>query len=473
MPLKTPHTQHSSSATRQAGKDIAGVLHILSKTDLARIKERSMILTETAIEHIKLERETQQAVARHESMERKRRMMEKEAEVRARREQSAMEMELDAERQALLSGNEMVNNQHLESLRKINSLSVAAIGYQLCDSLKEHQRERKIVETRYDNVHDSIMERDRRCNNQKRKDDESIAFAKRMEARQMLEVQIAERQRQLIRDEEAKDIESRKILDLYKQYEVEERKKTEQHREKQMEMMRQVTETNERIKDMKEQMLIRDKKEEIAAAAYLRNKVLEEEAKLNENARIRKLKELRIAKLRAQQEKAQDKEALQDEIRSKKSYEETEKKARLKKEQDKEKKQMLLQSIMQDRKKQEIFHIEQSKRMRALDANTDLIGQQQAESEYQRLKAAEIAINARNVMHNTLLLQQIEANNQRRIKDRLFEQNDAKLIEKKAMKDSILAEKVRIDTLQKLKTGGVSEKYLRNLRRMEINETNA
>ncbi|KAF1792248.1 hypothetical protein GQ600_21087 [Phytophthora cactorum] len=259
---------HRSSVTRLAGKDIAGVSRVVAKSELEQIKQRSVILTDAAAQQLKSEREAQQAVSRHASEERKRRMMEKEIEVRARREQSAMEMELEAERKALLTGNEMINNQHLESLQ--------------------------------------------------RKDAEVEAHAKRMEARQVLEEQISERHKQSIREEEAKDIEAQKILKIYKQYEVEEQRKLEQHHKRQKETMRQVAQTNEQIKHMKEQMVIRDKKEEMAAAAYLRRKALEEEAKLQEEARIRKSKELRTAKLRAQQEKAHDKQAIQDEFRARK-----------------------------------------------------------------------------------------------------------------------------------------------------------
>lgn len=473
MTVKTPPTQHRSSVTRLAGKDIAGVTRVVAKSDLEQIKQRAVILTDAAAKQLKLERETQQADSRHESQERKRRMMEKEIEVRARREQSAMEMELEADRKALLTGNEMVNNQHLESLRKINSLAIAATGYQLCDALQEHQRERQVMESRYSNIHDNIMERERRRDIQRRKDAEVEAHEKRMEARQVLEEQIAERHKKGIREEEAKDIEAQKILKTYKQYELEEQRKIEQQRENQKEAMRQVAQTNDRIKQMKEMMAIREKKEELAASAYLRKKALEEEAKLQEEARIRKSKELRTAKLRAQQEKAQDKQAIQDEFRAKKAYEETEKNTRLKEKREKERKIALTQSILQDRKKQEVFHAEQAQRMRYLDANTERIGQLQVEREYQHHKAIEAAAKEREFKHGDLLQQQIESNEQRRMKAKMFEQNDAKFLKKKALKESILAEKVRVDTLQRLQKGGVPEEYLRELSRMNINETNA
>ncbi|RLN56552.1 hypothetical protein BBJ29_002198 [Phytophthora kernoviae] len=473
MNVTTPPRQRRSRVTRLAGKDIAGVTKIVAQSDLEQIKKRAVILTDEAATRLKQEHDVQQAYSRHESHERKRRMMEKEIEVRARREQSAMEMELEADRKALLTDDEVLRHRHLESLRKINSLAMQAKGYQLCDSLKERQKEREVIESRYSNIHDSIMERDRRRDIQKRKDDEAEAHVKRLEARQVLEEQIAERHKKAIWEEETKAIEAEKILKTYKQYEVEEQKKLEQQREHAKQTMRQVAQTNDHIRKMKEEMVIREKHEEMVAAAYLRKKALEEEAKLQEEDRIRKSKELRTAKLRAQQEKVQDKQAIQDAFRAKKASEEAEMNARLKERLDREKKKAMMQSILQDRKRQESFHAEQASRLRGLDANMDRIGQEQVERVYQHHKALDIAARERDFMHGEQIKQQIESNEQRRMKAKMFEQNDAKFLKKKALKESILAEKVRQNTLHKLEKQGVPEEYLRELSRMTINESNA
>lgn len=133
----------------------------------------------------------------------------------------------------------------------------------------------------------------------------------------------------------------------------------------------------------------------------------------------------------------------------------------------------MMQSILQDRKKQEAFHAEQAQRLRDLDASMEWIGQKQVEREYQDYKAAEAAAKERDFKHGDLLQQQIEANEQRRVKAKMVEQNDAKFLKKKTLKESILAEKVRVDTLQRLQKRGVPEQYLRELSRMNINETNA
>ncbi|RLN37897.1 hypothetical protein BBJ28_00005233 [Nothophytophthora sp. Chile5] len=474
MGVKTPPLQQKrAAATRMAGKDIAGVTKVVAQSELEQIKQRAVIITDSVARQMKQEHEAQQAATRHESQERKRRMMDKEIAVRARREQSAMEMELEADRKALLTDDEVQRHPHLVSLRKINSLALQASGYQLCDALKGHQKERQQMEARYNNIHDSIMERDRIRDIQQRKSDEAEAHTKRMEARQVLEEQIAERQKKAMWEEEAKAIEAQKILKTYKQYEIEEQQKLEQHRERAKEITRQVAQTNDRIRQMKEDAIARDKQEELVAAAYLRKKGLEEEAKQQEEIRIRKSKELRTAKLRAQQEKAQDKQAIQDEFRAKKAFEDTEKNIRLKEKRDRENKAALTQSILLDRKRQEAFHAEQAGRLRDIDANMDRIGRQQVERDYQHHKAIATAAKERELQHGEQLRQQIESNEQNRRKAKMFEQNDAMFLKKKALKESILAEKVRQSTLHKLQKQGVPEEYLRELGHMKINETNA
>lgn len=436
-------------------------------------QQRAVILTDSELATLKQDKDAQVAVTRHESQERKRRMLDKELEVRARREQSAMEMELEAERRAPLTGDEALFHPHLESLRKISSLALQATGYLKCDQLRERQKGRQAMEDKYNLVHDSIMERDRIAELQQRREDQEVARTKRVEAREMLEHQIAERQKKAIWEEEAKAIEAQKILNTYKQYEAEERGKLEQHREHKKIVAQQVADTNDSIKRMKLAAVAREKQEEMVAAAYLRKKAQEEEAHMQEQMRLRKAKELRVAKLRAQQEKAQDKQAELDEFRAKRAFEETEKKARLKEKHDRETKSALMQSIDADRKRQEAFRAENRLRERQLDAHMDLIGLQHVDQEYHERKAAEEAAKAEALKHGELVRQQIAGNEQRRQKARMFEANDAKFLIKKNKKESILAEKVRRDTLLRLQKEGVPEEYLRGLARMTIDETNA
>lgn len=432
-----------------------------------------MILTDNDMNDLKHAQERQLAATRYESQEHKRKMMEKELAVRARREQSAMEMEMENEQKALLTGEEVLRNQHLLSIRRINSLTLQASGYKLCDELQAHKKVREQTEATYDRLHDSIMERERVTELQLRQEREADARQKRVNARHMLEEQIAEREKKAIWEEEAKAVEAQKILTTYKQYEAEEKRKMELQVERKRELTAAVAVTNERVKSMKEDAVRREKQEEMVVVAYLRKKVAEEEAKAQEAQRVRKAKELRVAKLRAQQEKAQDKQATQDEFRAKKASDEAETSMRDKERREREAKAALSQTIGRDRERQAAFHDEQKRQQRQLDLHMDAITQAHVEQEHQHQRAALQAAKERELEHGQVLRQQIEGNAARRTKAKLFEQDDAKFLKKKATRESILAEKVRQDALRKLQRQGVPEEYLRELKSMQINEANA
>lgn len=432
-----------------------------------------MILTDDDLKHLKQDHDQQLSATRHESEERKRKMMEKELAVRARREQSALEMEIEAEKKALLTGEEVLRNQHLTSIRRINSLALQATGYQLCDELQGHKKARAQMEARYERVHDSIMERERVTELQVRKEREAEAQQKRIEARQMLEQQIGERQKKAIWEEEAKAIEAQKILKTYKQYEAEEAQKLEQQHARRQVMMQDIAHTNERIKQMKEDAAARERQEEMAVAAYLRKKALDEDAKAQEAQRLRKSKELRIAKLRAQQEKAQDKQAMQDAFKAKQASEAAEKSMRAKEAREREAKAALAQTIARDRQRQEAFHATQKEQQRQADLCMDALAQAHVEQEFQHERAALRAAKERERQHGQELCAQIASNAARRTKAKLFEHDDAKVGKKKAARECILAEKVRLDTLRRLQRQGVPEEYLRELKDMQITESNA
>lgn len=463
-----------SSANREAGKDIAGVsTKVLAPTDLDRIKKESVILTDDELRQRKKQQEQQLVATRHEAQERKRHMMEKELQVRARREQTAMEMELEAERKALLTNDDVLQHQHLVSMRRINSLALQATGYMACDALQQHHKIRDAVETKYDRLHDQIMEKERVDELQQRAVDAAVAQAKRIEARQMLEQQIADRHKKKMYEEEAKAIEAQKILHTFKQYEAEEQRKVQQRKDQVHVMMAEVTKTNEQINAMKEAQHRREKYEEQVAAAYLRKKAADEEAKLQEEARIRKAKELRVAKLRAQQEKAQDKCAAHDEFRAKKAWEEREMQARRKEQHDRDKREQTMLQILDDRKRQEAFHAQQRAQHLQMEQHLDQLTAERTEDEYRKQQAKLVAARERQRRQGEVLQDQIQENQQLRAKAKLFAANDATYSKKKAMKESIIADKYRRETLARLEKQGVAEEYLRELKRMQITEHNA
>merc|ERR1719247_2068721 len=140
--------------------------------------------------------------------------------------------------------------------------------------------------------------------------------------------QIKDRQAQRMREEESRDQERAFIL---KQIESLKAEEVEQQRQKKMAAARLMTEVNAAntaAMKIKEEKMLAEKLEEQKIIEYQENKELREREQEAEKERLAAEKELETAKLRARQEKAQDKASEMDALRAKRAMEAAERAAR-------------------------------------------------------------------------------------------------------------------------------------------------
>ncbi|RHY68473.1 hypothetical protein DYB30_001041 [Aphanomyces astaci] len=466
-------TRHNGRPGRsnigQAGKAIstpALAASIVSSDDLERIRHNSTILTDNDLARLAKESEQSKLASRAKAQDRKNRMVEKELQVRARREQYATQMELDAERNSVLSKADMQRVEHLDDVKHIQSLVAKAMAVTGCDVQRQEQGEARQIEASYNQRIERGMENDRIAELRERDRVATDARDKRVEARKMLEGQINERLKQQIREEEAKAIEAKKILLVYKQYEKEEEAKVTAHRAQVQATIAQIAATNEDIKEMKAEAARREAHEEQVAARYLREKAREEERQQLEHEAIKKSKELRVAKLRAQQEKAQDKRMAQDEFKAKKAFEANEKAMRQKEADDRAKKRETAETIDRERKQQESFKAAE----RSANAAQERLADHVAQCIDQETHAKRMAVRAKEVdAHESYidkLNQQFQDNATRRKNKAALETNENAAQVKKAAKEAIVVDKIRQDAIQKLQKQGVPPEYLRPLQKL-------
>ncbi|RQM20764.1 hypothetical protein B5M09_003368 [Aphanomyces astaci] len=445
-------TRHNGRPGRsnigQAGKAIstpALAASIVSSDDLERIRHNSTILTDNDLARLAKESEQSKLASRAQAQDRKNRMVEKELQVRARREQYATQMELDAERNSVLSKADVQRVEHLDDVKHIQSLVAKAMAVTGCDVQRQEQDETRQIEASYNQRIERGMENDRIAELRERDRVATDAREKRVEARKMLEGQINERLKQQIREEEAKAIEAKKILLVYKQYEKEEEAKVTAHR-----VMHTPTLAHE----------------EQVAARYLREKAREEERQLLEHEAIKKSKELRVAKLRAQQEKAQDKRMAQDEFKAKKAFEANEKAMRQKEADDRAKKRETAETIDRERKQQESFKAAERSANAAQERLADHVAQcidQETHAKRMAVRAKEVDAHASYI---DKLNQQFQDNATRRKNKAALETNENAAQVKKAAKEAIIVDKIRRDAIQKLQKQGVPPEYLRPLQKL-------
>ncbi|EQC31509.1 hypothetical protein SDRG_10683 [Saprolegnia diclina VS20] len=450
-----------------AGKEIVSTT-VVHANDLERIRQQSAIVTDRDMALRLKANEQAKMASRASAQERKNRMVEKELQVRTRREQYATQMELEAERHSLLTKDDLQRHAHLDSVKYIQSLVAKASAATGCDGQLREQAETRQHEAAYNQRLDRLMDADRTRDLLARDEAEKVAREKRVAARKMLEGQILEHQKQQIREEEAKAIEAKKILQVYKQYEVEEQAKVAAHRVQVQHTLQQIAVTNEEIKQMKADAIAQERHEEQVAAKYLRDKAREEERLLNEKAAIRKSQELRTAKLRAQQEKAQDKQLAQDEFKAKKAFEANEKAMRQKEADEKRLKRELAETIDRERKEQEARKRDEQRYIEQQEKRTNDVGKRILEREDAKKRLEKEQRDEAHAQYLLRLNQQFDDNATRRKNKAALETNANAQNVKKMAKELIVVDKIRQDALQKLQKQGVPEAYLRDLQRLDI-----
>ncbi|RLO01659.1 hypothetical protein DYB28_015349, partial [Aphanomyces astaci] len=185
-----------------------------------------------------------------------------------------------------------------------------------------------------------------------------------------------------------------------------------------------------------------------------------------EHEAIKKSKELRVAKLRAQQEKAQDKRMAQDEFKAKKAFEANEKVMRQKEADDRAKKRETAETIDRERKQQEAFKAAERSANAAQERLADHVAQcidQETHAKRMAVRAKEVDAHASYI---DKLNQQFQDNATRRKNKAALETNENAAQVKKAAKEAIVVDKIRRDAIQKLQKQGVPPEYLRPLQKL-------
>lgn len=458
-----PATPSSSSSDQLSSPHT-----VVRLTDLRRMQQLSHIQTDEYLAQAQALQAQQHESSRVESNARKAKMIEKETQVRARREQMALASELEQAQSRALDDVDVMTHAHLDSVKRIQSLAQGASAFMAREAQLVQAQGRVASEEAYSRHWEHVMERDRVAELDARQVSRARAQAKRLEGRRQLEDQIRERERLALRAEEAKAHEGAKILELYQNYEREDERKREQHRAHVEASIAQVVETNAQIQKMKQLAKAREAEDERVAFRYLVAKAEEEEKKAHEAERVKKSKEAKMLKMRAQQEKVADTRAAQDELRAKRAYEAKEKGTREKEVRDREFKKAAMAQVMSERRFQERFKQGQAELSKRQESLTVEMARRGMEEEHARRQLVEQRKVEEKQRYKDLLGKQLEDNAQARDRARMFQKNANSQGKKQVLKEHIVVDKIRTSVLQKLQKEGVNEQYLRELRQLDI-----
>lgn len=132
----------------------------------------------------------------------------------------------------------------------------------------------------------------------------------------------------------------------------EDMRKAEIKKQKNKQMIAEVEVSNKHALDAKQAKVVREKEEEMAIVRYNLERDAKEQARLEEERRIKEEKEYEIQRLREMQEKAADRQAEIDALRAKRAFEEGERQFRAKEKAETEKRARQAADMEYARKKQ-------------------------------------------------------------------------------------------------------------------------
>ena len=436
---------------------------VISGNELDRLRKLATVVNKADVERQRQEAEKAKQAAQAKARERKEKMIAMEAKRKANLAKSDLEVEDEGKMSNLLENAERARDEQLDDVKHMNQMML----YAKCVTIRDAQLlEKQMIQKEkadHEKAIDMLMEQERLKAIELTEERERQKQEERLRGAAIIRMQIEQREKERIREQEQLDMEREAMLRQIERLKQAEKEKEEVRRVQGKELLEEAASAN--AEQIKRKELVRQKlaDEEQRIAAYIAEKDRKEQERqeaLDEEVR-KKAEE--TARLRAMQEKAADKQAEADALRAKRAQEDYERAWRKKEKEAQEKKDRMLSDIMMSR--------EQAKKMKE---KVQAEAAQAEKSQFERIlkvqKAAasaendrELADKQRRLAHNEDIRKQIAENDESRQRNRqeFLEEGQkiryAKTLEKKRL------EAIKQRKLAELQRSGVPEKYLAEL----------
>jgi len=324
----------------------------ISEQQLNAIKARSIIQSQADKEAKQRDQAElhQDKIAR--AMERKAKMKKLEEERLNRTTLSVEEKEDEGKRNETLA---RADDARLENLDMVKTMRRKMI-YAQCAKIRMNQIDEKSLEKTklgaYEERQDILMEiqrlKDIEETEKRRKIREKLSF----EDASQIRVQIQERQRQKIIEEEMLEQEKEHMKLTIKQQEEQARFKRKQQAIESKKLLNDVLRANDEAIQQKRDRIQEEKDEDERIAQWQEEKRLSEEALEAEKQRIKELKDIEFHHVASQMKRAQDNRSNEDALRAKRHQQEQERKQRDRERRETEKRQQQLRELTEARNEQ-------------------------------------------------------------------------------------------------------------------------
>jgi len=431
---------------------------VLSAADCARMKDISRPEAEREAERLATLQASKQSTQR-KADDRKQKMLELEAQRKLAIPPSEIEQQKLAEKAAMLSAADRQMAEELDDVKKMNQMMLYAKVVTIRDSqLNEKKtvtKERLEEERRLD----TIMEVERlkalkmyEEREQRRKEDQRNGAA-------VIKVQMRERERERVRQLELQDQEREAMLRQNSEMKEDELRQIVNKKEAGKKLLEEVAASNAEQIELKRREKDKEVDEDRRVAAYLRDREVREQQRMQSEESIKAEKERETARLRAKQEKMKDKQAELDALRAKRAAEEAERQWRKS------------QQLAAERESTILSSLDQAREAQKLEKERRLIEQaQQEKEEFDRIlrvqrEAEEVEASTKMKKHSAArehmeeLQAQILMNAEVRKKNRLDFLDEGVQQRQRMEQGRLKLEGIKSEKLRTLTTVGVPEKY--------------
>jgi len=457
---------------KRHGRDAGGAAKadaaVISASELNRLRENATLLTKE--EEIELKERSEEAYAERMklSRERKERMQQMEEERKKNAMLSGVEKDARAQKNGVLEKAKQMMDEEMDDVKHMNQMMLyskivtirdAQIQEKRCVQGEKEEEERQV---------DMMMEIERLKGLKMYEEREKRRLQDQRVGASVIIDQIKDRQAQRMREEEARDQERAFVL---KQIEALKAEEIEQQQQKKLaanRLMHEVNAANNAAMKIKEEKMLAEKLEEQKIIEYQEAKEIRERELEEEKARVAADKERETARLRAMQEKAQDKAAEMDALRAKRAMEAAERTAREKQRQEARRQEAInseltrarnLQQCEKERRLAEQAKFERDEFERIIE-----VQMQQEDAERQR-QGEEKDMRHRHVGE---LRGQIAAREECSLQERRDFLEEGNVVRAQIGNERRKLEKIKTRKIDELAKAGVPDKYRAELARKKI-----
>jgi hypothetical protein len=437
---------------------------VLTAAELERLQKLSTVVDRSDLQRQRDEADKQKMAAQSKARERKEKMIAMEAVRKAKLAKSDLELEDESKSEHIVNNAERARDEQLDDVKHMNQMML----YAKCVTIRDAQLlEKQMIQkekTDQEKAYDYMLEQERLKSLAVMEERERQKHLERLRGASVIRMQIEQREKERIREQEQLDMEREAMLRQIERLKQMEKEKEEERRRMGKEMLHEAAMANAEQIKRKEEHRHKMQEEEERIAEYIKERDRKEQERQEAMEAELKAKAEETARLRAKQERAADKQAETDALRAKRAQEDYERAWRAKERAEVEKKNQMLQEIIHSREEQRI----QRELVQAEAAQMEkqqferILAVQRTAEALEREK--ELRDKDRRLAHNEDIRRQIAENDEARQRSRQeFLEEGMKIRHAKQMETRRL-EAIKQRKLAELQRNGVPEKYLAELR---------